>query len=151
MSDCAQVRCEVLCYIQNNISSTAKSILLTSLSGFYSVDEISNAKCLLFAEADKLKVNGASVDLPRLVTRRNGDGKKKADLDDIFDLWERLDVSKTPLPLFHAVNLSRIPPLSFTSADVCGLSSMVHDVKHQLGDLQSKFVELTDKLKFYMT
>src|SRR6267154_429793 len=120
---------EVLCYLQNNSSSIATDILTTRQSGFYVSDEISSAKILLFAEAEKLKANGAFVDLPRMINRRNGEGKKKADIDDVMDLWNRLDVSKVSLPLFCAINLSRIPPLSFSSADICSLFAMVHEVK----------------------
>jgi hypothetical protein len=141
------VHSEVLCYLQNNFSCTAKSILMSSLSGFYSTDEISNAKTLMFLEAEKIKSSGTIVDIPRMVNRRSGDSKKKADLDDLFDLWERLDTSKIVLPSFHAINLSRIPPLSFSSADVCSLSAMVHEMKQQLDDMQSKFTELSCHIK----
>ena len=141
------VHSEVLCYIQNNLSSTAKSILLASLAGFFTTDEINNAKCLLFSEAEKLKASGTAIDIPRMVTRRSGDGKKKADIDDVFDLWERLDTAKAVLPVFHAINLSRIPPLSFSSADVCSLSAMVHDMKLQLDVMQGKFSELACQIK----
>src|SRR5437867_9287858 len=138
---------EMLCYLQNNFSSTAKNILMASLSAFYSIDEVSHAKTLLFSEAESIKGKGAVVDIPRMVNRRSGDGKKKADLDDIFDLWERLDTSKVVLPSFHAISLSRIPPLTFSSADVCSLSAMVHEMKQQLGDMQSKFNELSSLIK----
>src|ERR1051325_10233774 len=142
----ADVRSELLCHLQNNASSIVRSILSTSVIGFYSNEEISDAKTLLFAEADKVKLSGAVVDIPRFINRRNVDGKKKADTEDILDLWERLDVAKAKLPTFCAVKLSRLPPLSFVEADVCSLAALVLDVRNQMGEMQVKFSELASKV-----
>src|SRR5437867_4057281 len=102
----------------------------------------------MHAEADKSNQSTISpMDIPRMVNRRAGDNKKKVDTDDIFDLWERLDAGKVELPSFYAVNLTRIPPLSFTSADVCCLSALVHDMKQQLDNMQGKIGDLSERIQ----
>jgi hypothetical protein len=64
---------EILCYIQNNISNASKSALLTAVSGFYSGDEIIQAKHKLFEIARELFTheNGLCAEgLPRQSSRR---------------------------------------------------------------------------------
>jgi len=41
-------KCELLCYVQTNYSSATKSGIVTAVSGFYSNDEVSDAKLLLY-------------------------------------------------------------------------------------------------------
>src|SRR5271156_4243024 len=99
---------ELLCFVQNNISTIAKNVLISRITGFYTVEEVCEAKNLMFEVADKLKSDGLAIDVPRSVTRRNGEGKRKADCEDLFELWGRLDVAKADMPLFSATNLSRL-------------------------------------------
>lgn len=88
----------------------------------------------------------ANIDIPRNISRRNGDGKRKADMEDLLDLWERLDVAKACLPLFCAANLNRLPPLSFTDTNVSSLAVMVLDMRGQLTDMQSKLSQLSTNI-----
>src|ERR1043165_5434679 len=134
---------ELLCFIQNNISGVAKNDLISRIIGFYTVEDIVEAKNLLFETAAKLKTDGLIVDIPRSVARRNGDGKRKADAEDTLELWERLDVAQAVIPTFCAVNLSRLPPLTFSDADVCSLSALVLDMKGQLSVVQSNLSDLS--------
>lgn len=137
---------ELLCFIQNNFSSVPKSDLVSRLSGFYTAEEIVDSKNELFTVADKAKQSGLVVDLPRNVVRRTGDGKRKADAEDILDLWSRLDIAKADLPTFCAVNLSRLPPLNFSDTDLCSLSAVVFDMKSQLVDVQKKLSDVCDNV-----
>lgn len=138
---------ELLCFLQNNFSSTAKDLLVNRICSFYSTEESLAAKNLLFSTADKLKQDGLVIDLPRNVTRRNGDAKRKADTEDLIDLWVHLDVAKANVPTFCAADLRRLPPLSFTDTDVCGLAAMVLDMKGQLSEVQSKLVNIETHVK----
>lgn len=138
---------ELLCFIQNNVSATAKDLLLSRVIGFFTVDEVVTAKGVLFTTGDNLKASGFSMDMPRCISRRIGEGKKRADAEDIFDLWEKLDVAKADLPLFCAVNLSRLPPLTFCDADASGLAALVVDMKCQLLDVQAKLSGIEKKLE----
>ena len=76
------VVCELLCFIQNNISSVPKFDIISRVSGYYSVNEIVDAKNEHFAVSERLKSSGLAVDLPRNVVRRAGDSKRKADTED---------------------------------------------------------------------
>ena len=106
------LRSEVLCFIQSNIASMPKSNIITILCGFYSAEEILEAKNLLFNVAEKLKNSGDILcDLPRNKGRRaEGDSRRRLDSDDLLDLWAVLDASKAHLPLFATVNSKRLHP-----------------------------------------
>ena len=99
------LRSEVLCFNQNAIATMPKANLLTISCGFYSVNEIIEAKNVLFNVAEKLKADGSTtIDLPRKKVRRTeGDGRRRLDSDDIDELWTVLDVAKAPLPTFAAI------------------------------------------------
>jgi len=46
-----------LCYVQNNYSSATKSGIVTAVSGFYSNDEVSDAKLMLYDIIDIMDVS----------------------------------------------------------------------------------------------
>ena len=128
---------ELLCYLQNYYGNSSKASLTTTLNGFYTQEEISSAKALLFQTAEQLQtVNGGK--LHRLVTRK-GDNKKAADVDDIISLFADLDVNKVELPRFMAGDLRRIPPFVPDATDICALTLSVGIIQSQLADLQSRF------------
>ena len=86
MADVVYICSEILCYFQNNVSNIARNILVSNIVGFYSLEEIVDAKKSLFGEAEKLKTSGLVIDLPRCITRRNGEGRGKSEADDLVDL-----------------------------------------------------------------
>jgi len=51
-------KCELLCYVQINYSSATNSGIVTAVSGFYSNDEVSDAKIMLYDIIDKLRESG---------------------------------------------------------------------------------------------
>lgn len=133
MASAVMFRSELLFYIQNNVDSTPRDVILTTLCGFFTEGEVVEAKNALFGIASTVATTGdGSVnELPRNRVRR-GDGKQRADGADILDLWEVLDTSKMELPLFVAANQKRIPPVSVTDSDLCVLSVNLIGVKEQL-------------------
>jgi len=48
MAAFGDIRCELLCYVQNNFDKCSKASLITTISGFYDVEEIVSAKTKLF-------------------------------------------------------------------------------------------------------
>jgi len=60
-------RSEVLFYIQNNIACVPRDIIISTLCGFYSEDEVAEAKIALFAVAATSKANES---MPRHRIRR---------------------------------------------------------------------------------
>ena len=120
------------------------------MCGFYSAEEILEAKNLLFNVAVKLKNNGDILcDLPRNKGRRaEGDSRPRLDSDDLLVLWAVLDASKAHLPLFAVVNSKRLPPFFLSDADLCAIIVNIMEMKNQLEELR---VQLPSLIKSQVT
>ena len=95
----SDVRSEVLCFLQNNLSITNRANLITWLCGFYDNDELIEAKSVLFSIAEDLKVmNNIDIRTRNVTRRMDGESRRKADSADLLDLWAELDVNKQTLP-----------------------------------------------------
>ena len=134
---------ELLCYIQNNFASSTSAALQTTISGFYTAEEITTAKSKLyevvkgvFAARDDLHID----DLPRLTTRRPGDNKRRLDAGDIIDFYTTLDTTLTrnDTPRFVALDLSRIPPFQPDATDFCSLAASVEFLHGQMAEVMRK-------------
>jgi len=79
---------ETLCFIVNKFSVVTKVQLKAILVGFYTKEELSDAKDLLFANSGKLKVEG----LPRYVKRTKVDNRAKLINWSCARAWTRKDV-----------------------------------------------------------
>jgi hypothetical protein len=132
--------CELLCYLQNNFARSTANGLLTAISGFYSMEEITNAKHKLyevikraFTSCDDLDINN----LPRFTTRRPGDNKRRLDAGDVVELYTTLDtmVTNNDSPRFVALDLSRIPPFMPDATDFCSLAAGVEFLHGQMADV----------------
>ena len=84
-----------------------------------------------------------TIPLPKLILRKAGDGKRKADATDIVDLWDILDKSKIVCPDFYALNLQRIPQTYSAVRDAPGLATVVMELKDQLARMEVKVDGLT--------
>ena len=131
--------CEMLCYLQNNYSKATRAGLLTTLSGFYSSDEISEAKNKLFALYEAMcsdgTVDGATKH--RNVKHKLGEEKRRRlDVEDMLALYADLDKVKVQLPVFLAANLSRIPPFAPDTTDFCMLAYNVNQLQCQFAKLE---------------
>jgi len=128
---------ELLCFLCNNLAKVPKSNLMSVVSNFYEVDEIVAAKKALFTFADSLQLDG----LPRFIIRKAGDNKRRLDVDDIFNLLTQLDQLKVNLPVFVALDLTRIPPVNPSEADVCALAVNMGHLRseiHSMANLNTK-------------
>ena len=108
---------ELLCCVQNNFASSISSGLQTTVSGFYTADEITVAKSKLYEVVKRVYTSRDDLhidDLPRFTTRRPGDNKRRLDTGDIIDYYTTLDTTLTTndLPRFVALDLTRIPPFN---------------------------------------
>jgi len=135
---------ELLCFIQNNTANVAKANLINVGCTFYNVDEIVQAKTMLFEVAER--ESDLSV---RCVQRRQADNKRKLDFEDIMNLWSQLDAAKVALPSFAAVKLKRIPTIDPSEADICALAANVGDLQQEvknIANLKSCIVDMNAKL-----
>ena len=133
-------RSEVLFYIQNNVACVPSDIITSTLCGFFTEDEIVDAKNVLFAVAAASEVNAS---LPRHRVRR-GDGCQRADAGDILELWKALDSGKFDLPLFVAADQKRIPPITVSDSGVCVTSVNMMEMKARLKELAKSQQQLAD-------
>jgi len=134
-------KCELLCYVQNNYSSATKSGIVTAVSGFYSNDEVLDAKLLLYDIIDKLRDCGR---VPpemknRMINRKHGDQKRRLDTEDLLSLFADIDAHKIPIPVFVAANLQRIPPFVPDTTDFCSLAFNVNQMQSQMASLEKQF------------
>jgi hypothetical protein len=119
---------ELLCFLMNNFAKVPKANILAVIANFYSVDEIIAGKRVLFTFAESVSAEG----LPRFINRKEGDKKRRLDVEDIYNLAVQLDQLKVLLPTFVALDLSRIPPINPSEADVCALATSVSHLRLEL-------------------
>ena len=143
-------KCELLCYVQNNYSSATKSGIVTAVSGFYSNDEVLDAKLLLYDIIDKLRDCGR---VPpemknRMINRKHGDQKRRLDTEDLLSLFADIDAHKIPIPVFVAANLQLIPPFAPDATDFCSLAFNVNQMQSQMTSLE-KQVSYSDVIRAF--
>ena len=84
---------ECLCYMQNNIPKHPHALIATAVNGFFTDDEVSNAKTMLYNILKDSKVSN----LPRFI-KRQSDDKRKLEVDDIISLFLFADSAGEKLP-----------------------------------------------------
>jgi hypothetical protein len=142
---------EALFTVRNYFGKTPRTTVSSVLSGFYTDDEISEAKTVLlsFAEAIEPKIE----DL-KLIKPRNGGTKRKREAEDIIQIYSLLDAKKISLPMYVAYNDLRIPTFRPEDVDVCTiasnfntLSAEVKGLTNNVGDLQKQVAEISESIK----
>ena len=116
---------EILTFYIHYFDNTPKCNILNVVVGFYTTEEVAQAKKLLFDVVGAIE-NMQDV---RHVQRRTGDNKRKLDADDIYDLLVLADQAKVALPCFAAKNLSQVPSINPSEADICALAASMGHLK----------------------
>ena len=62
---------------------------------------------------------------------------RKLDFEDIINLWAQLDAAKVTFPLYAAVNLTWIPTVKPTEADICTLAANMSSLKQEVQELSA--------------
>ena len=138
---------ELLCYVQNNFASSTSSGLQTTVSGFYTANEITVAKSKLYEVVKRVYTSRDDLhidDLPRFTTRRPGDNRRRLDTGDIIDYYTTLDTTLTTNDLlrFVALDLTRIPPFQPDATDFCSLAANVEFLHGQMTEVIHKLSSL---------
>jgi hypothetical protein len=125
---------ELLCYMTGNFGKVSANQLKSAVVKFYKDDEIVEAKETLIACVDKV----ADKLLPRF-PKRKGEQKNKLSVDDLYDIFTLIDENKLTdtLPLFAAVNLSRLPLFKIEDVDVFTLATKMDLMETRLSSLDS--------------
>ena len=131
---------EVLCYVQNHYGSSTRENMVTALTGCYCEEEIVTAKLILFGIADNLPEKPDN--LPRLIKRQAGDGKKLSDCRDLVALYKELDLHKVELPQFVAANLSRVPTVKPGEVDIYYMAVNIANLTLQLEKISARLAVL---------
>lgn len=132
-SNCNIVICEVLAFIQNKIDVMSEDSLVRICSTSFSVEEIENAKSLLFESVTTSK---------RKRTRRR-EGRMHRDLFDVISLFKETDPELTPT--FVARDLQKLPPVHFDHLDATKLLKDILVIQKEIQTIKESYVT-EDKL-----
>jgi hypothetical protein len=113
------VQSEILCFVAEKCKTMAFDHIVKLVSDFYNDDEISQAKKLVSEHCD------ASHRLPK----RTGNGRKIKTVEDIVKTLLNPEVK---LPVFFAVNLTRLPPVDATHCDVAAILAEVSMLRQEV-------------------
>ncbi len=138
MADKELVLNELLFFVQNKFGNKLFAVLQGIIVGFYSGTAICKAKSKLHEVAVKLIGDAAG----KLKDRRDGDNKKKMDVQDLLELYAKLDKKKVELPLFVAASMAKVPGDRPTECDVSAFAANLFDLKTVVEGIQRELVSL---------
>jgi hypothetical protein len=127
---------ELLFFVQNKFGCKPISVLQGILVSFYSEQFICSSKKMLYDISVRLLGDKA---VGKYKDRRPGDNKKRLDIQDLLELYTRLDKEKAAIPLFVAASLAKIPGDSPAECDVSVFAVSLSDLKAQVNDLHRAF------------
>ena len=128
-------KCELLCFVRKKCSIMATDHLVKICADFYQEDEVLAAK----AELDTV----LEIRLPK----RKGGDKCRTTLEDIVKAC--LDPSNA-LPVYYAVDLSRLPPVNAKHCDVTAILMELQSLRaevREIGNLQQEVIQLKVELE----
>jgi hypothetical protein len=124
---------EVLFVVRNYYGRTPRSTISSVLSGFYTDDEISEAKTILLSFAELID---PKIDDLKNIKPRCGGTKRKREAEDIIQIYSLLDAKKVSLPMYVAFNVLRIPSFRPEDVDVCAMASNINNLTTQITDIR---------------
>ena len=121
---------ELLTFVSDKINTMPYDMLVKLLSDFYSDEDITTAKSILYDTAF------CSRDTPRLI-KRKGKDKNINNIQDIVNIF--LEMPPSSLPSYVAKDLSHLPPLTINCFDVASLVKDIESLKLQTSILQQSY------------
>ena len=106
---------ELLYFLNCKYGTMPIQTLMSTVIGFYDVEDIYEAKKKLNDIAQKCIEN------PPTHGRRQGDGRKKRECEDLPSMYEALDKAECKLPKFVAEDLNKVPSVKASDFDMCVL------------------------------
>ena len=92
---------ELLCFVNCKYGTVSIQSLMSTVIGFYDVEDIYEAKKKLNDIAQKCIEN------PPTHGKWQGDGRKKRECEDLLSMYEALDKAECKLPKFVAEDLNK--------------------------------------------
>ena len=113
---------ELLCFVNCKYDTVPIQFLMSTVIGFCDVEDIYEAKKKLNDIAQKCIEN------PPTQGRRQGDGRKKRECEDLLSMYEALDKAECKLPKFVAEDLNKVPSVKGSDFDMCVMVSKMSDL-----------------------
>ena len=119
---------ELLTFVSDKINTMPYDMLVKLLTDFYSDEDITTAKGILYDTAF------CSRDTPRLIKRK---GKNISNIQDIANI--SLEMPPSSFPSYVAKDLSRLPPLTMNCFDISSLVKDIESLKIHTSILQQSY------------
>ena len=132
-SQSSSVHCEVLCFLQNKSKILPFDDLIAICGDFYSISEVTVAKNILERLISK-----------RITNPKGTDSVKVKKL--LIDILKFVLDSNVQLPIFYAVDLSRLPPVGIDHVDVSSILQELTSLRQEVRNM-SRIREELDELK----
>lgn len=129
---------EILCYISNKIGVVPAHHLQRLCCDSFEFDEINDAKKILYEHC---------AESGDRYTQRQGNKKKEMSIDDMFNLFQK---KGNAVPVFAAVKLERLPPVSIDNIDVANLLKKIQNMNEDiklLKEISTEQIVATQSLK----
>ena len=117
----------VLCFIINGFGILDSETIMRLCDGTFSDNEIETAKDLLFGILHDAASSTAFI---KRRSTNSKDTKKQKNIQDIYLLLQEKGTAK--IPQFVALDLSRLPPITFDSIDVTSLLVQLQTLKTEV-------------------
>jgi hypothetical protein len=117
---------ELLCFVTNKLSLLPPETIVQLCVSTYNASEIECSKKLLFQLL-------SDPDMQTRNVKRKGEKKNRDNIDDIIRL---LQEKGEDVPKFAAVDLSRLPPITFDSVDVSVLLNSIKKMENEMAFLK---------------
>lgn len=133
---CNLVVNELLTFVQHKHEVMDTESLARICNSAFCADEIVKAKSLLY--------QSVSTNL-RQIKRKKKEGKTNKDLVDIIEFFKSVDPEK--FPTFVALDLNKLPPITFDHVDVTRLLKDITILQNEMKIVKSTYVTMDDLRK----
>ena len=127
---------ELLYFVNGTYGNRPEALIRTTVLDFYREDEIVTAKQLLVRAADDI----GDLEIHAYSKNRIGSNKMKASVDDISHIFQLIDERclQDELPVFCAVNKSRVPLLADEMSDLASIRLELCQLRQHVEELSSR-------------
>ena len=119
---------ELLCFVSNKMNILATKDIIRLCLTTYNETEIEFARSIVYD-------NCVEISQLRLPNQRKNPGKSEKNMQDILRLFEETPTEK--MPTFVAVNLSKLPPITYDNIDVSALLNAIQQTQTEVALLKS--------------
>jgi len=127
---------ELLYFVKGTYGNRPEALIRTTVLDFYREDEIVTAKQLLVRAVEEI----GDLEIHTYSKNRIGSNKLKASVDDIIHIYQLIDERclQDELPVFCAVNKSRVPLLADEMSDLASIRLELCQLRQHVEKLSSR-------------